>query len=617
LIRTIQSLRAGLRRYLMLVQNDGLVRASARGIRFLRRGDSDLPSPLVPARALDPADPATLASNSIHPSVAADLLEPAVVHNLVHGQGASTCFVVRVTSSDPPALERTIQSILRQTEPTWEILLSPARGVEVSLDDWLDIDWRIRRLPQPADDRNDLLHAAKYATAHFVGAIVQGDLVDDELVDAIAREARRYPDADVVYTDEARIRENERISDYFHKPDWSPEYLHSVNYLGRFTALRKALLLEAVAEPTSSIEASDYALLLEVTRRAASIVHIDDALYFASHETRRPVGGFFSDSALVEARRVLQTEARREDRLAVAVNGRLPGTLSVEWPIDSRTQVTLVILTGMRRRDVPGRGNIVLATHFVRSIIERSTFSGYRILLIDDGEVPADLRALLTQHGHETRSYQAAGAFSFAHKANFGIRLVEEGLVILLNDDMEVMESDWIQAMAGLALRREIGTVGARLLYPDGALQHAGIALGYHGATGHILHRAPSDGSEYGGFASVVRNVSAVTGAAMAFRKSVFDELDGFDERFSVDYNDVDFCLRLGQTGYRVVVTPGASLYHFHNSSLQRTHEDKAERQAFISRWGPEIERDPYFSKHFQRRHNDLPLLPSDGGADG
>jgi GT2 family glycosyltransferase len=130
-----------------------------------------------------------------------------------------------------------------------------------------------------------------------------------------------------------------------------------------------------------------------------------------------------------------------------------------------------------------------------------------------------------------------------------------------------------------------------------------------------MLHKVNGDGSEYGGFASIERNFSAVTAAAIAFRREVFDEAGGFDEFFRVDYNDVDFCLRLGDLGYRVVLTPAATLYHFHNSSFQRDHDNGQEKEEFVRRWVKKIDRDPFFSKNFQKKHHDLPLVHSDIGT--
>jgi O-antigen biosynthesis protein len=613
LIRLLRSLSSGFRRYLLLVRTGGLVRATERGVRFLWRSDTGSLLDVISERALDPFNSSTLAPATLKvSSIDVDRERRIALDDAFDGRGGSVCFVVRVTSDNYLAIERTVRSILCQTEPSWEILLSLDPGLGPICDMWPGVDERVQLLLGPIDGRNDLLRAALQTSSRFVGAVAQGDLIEVDLVAAICREVRLHQDADVIYTDEARILENSQTGDPFFKPDWSPDHLQSANYLGRFVALRTSLLLETVVAPITSIEASDYAVLLEVTRRAGRIIHIDEVLYLRAEDRDRSIGGFFSDAATVEARQVLQDHVRRENPLAAVNDGLVAGSLHVRWPIPPETAVTLVILTGMHRRQVPGRGNIVLVTHFVQSIIESSTFHGYRILVVDDGEIPDELRALLSRHGHAHCTYRGKGPFSFARKANFGVSLVEDGVVILLNDDMEVIDPAWIQELAGLALRPNIGVAGARLLHIDNTIQHAGVIIGFHGDAGHIFHHAVASGGEYGGFASIVRNFSAVTGAAMAFRKSVFDELGGLDEQFGIDYNDVDFCLRLASAGYRIAVTPAASLYHFHNSSLKRTRAKQNERRAFVTRWSREIERDPYFNKHFQKRNHDLSLLLSD-----
>ena len=159
---------------------------------------------------------------------------------------------------------------------------------------------------------------------------------------------------------------------------------------------------------------------------------------------------------------------------------------------------------------------------------------------------------------------------------------------------MEVIAPDWIEALVGHALRPEIAVVGGKLLFPDHRIQHAGISTGLNGSAGHVFMNSASDQLEYGGYASVIRNYGAVTGAVMAYRKELFDQMGGFDEFFRVDYNDIDFCLRCIQAGYRVVFTPHAQLFHFHNSSFKRKHDRSAERKEFLARWHDVVERDPY-----------------------
>ncbi|RYF38834.1 MAG: glycosyltransferase, partial [Comamonadaceae bacterium] len=344
-------------------------------------------------------------------------------------------------------------------------------------------------------------------------------------------------------------------------------------------------------------------------RRARNIAHIDEPLYIRATATQQPVGGFFSERALSEARSVLETDIRHENdgaRARIATSAAGKKSLHALWPVPTDVPITLLILSGMHKRELPGKGVVTLATNFVRSIIEKSSAERYKIIVVDDGFVDDDLRELLAAHGHSTHTCPKSEPFSFARKANFASSLVSSGIVFLLNDDLEVISPDWIQELAGQAARPAVGAVGCRLLFGDGSLQHAGIGVGFHGSAGHMFHRAPADGLEYAGFASIDRNYSAVTGAVMAYRKEVFDQVGGFDEQFRTDYNDLDFCLKCVARGLRIVYTPSATLYHFHNSSLKREHDSSPELKAFLARWSQVVKRDPYFSKNFQTQSAEL-----------
>jgi GT2 family glycosyltransferase len=333
---------------------------------------------------------------------------------------------------------------------------------------------------------------------------------------------------------------------------------------------------------------------------ARGIGHIEDVLYVREREIEIPAGGFFSPEALEPARNVLKTHLAKENPNVEVVGHPNPGSLQVKWPIPEELEVTLLILTAMQERTVPGRGHLVLATNFVRSIIAKSTFKGYRIIVVDDGHVPDDLRDLLAAHGHSTRTFTKNGEFSFAEKSNFATSLVSSGVALLLNDDLEVIAGDWIEALVSHAVRPDVGVVGGKLLFPNDTIQHAGISTGLNGSAGHVFMNSPSSELEYGGYASVDRNWGAVTGAVMAYRKDFFDQMGGFDEFFRVDYNDIDFCLRCVKAGYRVVFTPHASLYHFHNSSFKRKHDKSTERQEFLARWQRVVDRDPYCGLHLR-----------------
>ena len=201
--------------------------------------------------------------------------------------------------------------------------------------------------------------------------------------------------------------------------------------------------------------------------------------------------------------------------------------------------------------------------------------------------------------------------FSFPRKANFAWRQARGRHIVLLNDDMEVVSRDWLGAMLEPLQDAAVGVVGAKLYFPDARIQHVGIVLGIHETAAHVYYGFPAGTVGYNLFTHVIRNYSAVTAACMATRIDVLERIHGFDEAFAVDFNDVDFCLRAIQAGYRVVYTPFAELLHFEGSSLQRRHQDPRELKLFADRWSAWMACDPYYNPSLTLRDVDFSMDPA------
>ena len=518
-------------------------------------------------------------------------------------ENTTISFVLVVDQGNPDDIERSIQSCLRQTAPSWEVVFLVSPHTSAAVDRWLDGDWRFRRHASPNENLSiQLIDAAACSTCEFVGLLQEGDAVDDDLVRLIGNHTRKDPIVDIVYSDELQHyadRPSHPLA--IRKPDWSPVNQRSVNMLGRFCAIRKSIVLQLPRWETTSLAAAEYGMLTEASCRARKIVHICEILYQRSPRNVQRPGGFFDADTLKQVRTGMQSLLSRERPRHVAVANLRNHSINIIPPIPAETEVTLVILTGLRRREIPGRGNLLLVENCVQSIIEKTSFRNFKLIVVDDGDLPDSLAQYLRAHGQTSVSYSGVGPFSFAKKSNFATSLANSGIVVLLNDDLEVIAPDWLDWMVGFACQPEVGVVGAKLLYPNDSIQHAGITIGMNGACGHIFHDLPDDGSEYLGLASIDRNCSAVTGAAMAYRKDFFEEMGGFDEFFRVDYNDIDFCLRCVDQGYQVVFASQALLYHFHNSTFKRPHDDSKERAEFISRWTGYVDSDPHFTREMLR----------------
>lgn len=441
--------------------------------------------------------------------------------------------------------------------------------------------------------------AAEFATGQFIGFLDHDDTLEVNALECIVRAISTAPDEiDLIYSDEDKIEPDGSYSDPYLKPGWSPEHLRSVMYVLHFFVIRKRIFLELGGLRHEFSGAQDYDLALRATAVARRIYHIPRILY----HWRKIPGSAAAEvdakpQALLNAKLALENHVSSISPGATVTGGQLPGTFRVHWPTDKIDAVTLLIPTNAKTAEIEGRGSILLIQNFIRSIVEKSTFRNYRLLVVDNHNLPAEARSYIEDIGGEVASYRYEGRFNFSRKLNFSFSAVRTENVIILNDDLEVISPDWIEALLSFSAMEEIGAVGARLLYPNGKIQHAGMALTPDGSCAHVFHNLPKGQVGYYGYTHLIRNYSAVTGAVLATRMSLIRRLGGFREQFATDFNDVDFCLRLRSLGYRIVYTPYAELYHFEGSTLKRSAADPLEREFFLSQWREMAENDPYFSR--------------------
>ena len=233
-------------------------------------------------------------------------------------------------------------------------------------------------------------------------------------------------------------------------------------------------------------------------------------------------------------------------------------------------------------------------------MVERTSGVRYELIIVDNGHLSAASEAFLATVPHRRITYSYEEPFNFAAKVNFAVSQARGEHIVLLNDDTEVISDEWVLSMLELSQQPDVGVVGAKLYFPDGRLQHVGVVIGIGGGACHIYWGENRDHPGYYGGAKVIREFSAVTGACVMTRRSVFDEVGGFDEAFRTDFNDIDYCLRARERGYRVVFTPVAELYHFEGASFGSRERivNMHEVSLFASRWAAIIANDPYYSPH-------------------
>ena len=433
--------------------------------------------------------------------------------------------------------------------------------------------------------------------AEWIVLIRPGYRLHHNALAEVADRLEREPGVDLLYTDEDRIDESGAHHDPLFKPQFSPELLLSRDYLGGLLVVRRETL-----EQSGGMRAGAgwFDLVLRVSERARLVRHIPLVLSHAGParcaDHRWPATSRQALEAAV-ARRGLDATLRRGGR---------PQTYRVQHAVDPEAPVTIV---------VPTRDRVDLLQRCVTSIRNHTRHRAYEILVICNScEERATFEYLDAASARgELRFVRHDVPFNFSELNNFAVKeQTEAPYLLFLNNDVEVLADGWLTAMLEHAQQERIGAVGARLLYRDGTIQHAGIVLGIMGGAGHAMRGQPLDHPDPLARADVVRNCSAVTAACLLTRRELFLASGGFDESFGVAFNDVDLCLRLSGQGYRIVYTPYASLFHAESSSRGRDDSPAAferyrrELKRMLDRWGDRMLVDPYYNPNLAEWREDF-----------
>ncbi len=485
-------------------------------------------------------------------------------------------------SANQEWLTASIESIRGQWYDNWELCIACEDASQPSLTAMLnrcvDADARITMTPRGADLRDSL-------RGEFITLLDQsGQLAADAFYEVVRR-LNRVPLLDLFYWDEDLIDRGGRRTEPFFKPDWSPDLLLSMNYFGECFVLRRTLLEGSGCMPGS------YSLALRVVERTDRIVHIPNVLYH-----RRDIApSSVSDQRDSRSVRAISDALRRRGKHA-RVEAIGPGLHAVRYHISGEPLVSILI---------PTRDNLPLLRQCLDSIRRTTDYKNYEIIVLDNESREPQTLQYFKEPEDRVQIRHCPGRFNFSAINNKGAAGAKGDFLLFLNNDTQVMRPEWLRAMIEQAQRPEVGAVGAKLLFADGRIQHAGIVLGISGLVGHAFRHQPGHVKHYFGLSDVIRNCSAVTAACMMMRRSAFEEVGGFEEQLSVEFNDVDLCLRLRQRGYLIVYTPLALLHHYESSTRRRTHVF-SDQTLFLERWGSCLRSgDPYYNRNLTLAHED------------
>ena len=513
---------------------------------------------------------------------------------------------------DPPVeyLEAAIASVINQVYGNWELCIADDKSTNLQvrrvLTAWGERDPRIKVkfCPEHGHISRTTNAAASTADGDFVLFLDHDDELTADALGEIALYVAEHPQTDFVYSDSDKIDTSGHRYHPEFKPDFSPDLLLSYMYFTHVCAVRRELF-EKIGGVRPGFEGSqDYDLALRATEQARHVGHIPSILYHwrsvagstATNGAAKPHSFIAGQTAVQEAldRRGIGGKAYQPEW---ALAGGL-GIFSAEFPDDGPSVAILI----------PIKNRLELLKRCLKSL-EKTTYQNLQIVIVDNESDDGDTKEFLAETTHRVLPVNTGGRFSFAALNNRAAAAVDAEFILLLNNDTEVIEPRWLSRMVGHARAAGVGAVGARLLYPDGRVQHAGIVHGlHHGLAGHAFKLSAGWDNGYLSHARLTRNYSAVTAACLLTPRKLFLEQGGLDEnQFAVAYNDTDYCYRLIDSGYRCVYVAGAELLH-HEGLTRGFVDDPKEVATFRRKYGQRI--DPYYSPHLSMEDERFRIQP-------
>ncbi len=489
------------------------------------------------------------------------------------GEGRPIRLILPAAPADRTLVVRTIESLRAQTASAWTLLVAWSEGVDGPAD--FASDERVLHRTWPESGRLGDLHDG----ADVVGFLAPGDRLTDDALACLAAEIGG--DVELIYADEVvdGAPPQPRL-----KPDWSPDLALLEGYQGRPTLYAGALLARLAERPLGPPETFlvDLSVAAAGMAQPACVAHLPRVLCHSADPAPKP------DRAAALRRHLAETGSNASASVR-------DGILDLDWPLPDPAPLVSVI--------IPSKDRLDLIARSARGVLHETAYAPLELIIVDNGSTDAEVLAHYAglQADPRVRIEHYSASFNFSAMVNAGVAVARGAIVVLLNNDVAILREGWLEALVRQACRTSVGAVGAKLLYENGALQHGGVVVGLGGRAGHILRRRPGDVPGHLGRMRVAHEVSAVTAACLAVRKDLYDSVGGFDaEAFPIDFNDVDFCLRLGAAGHRTIWTPRAVLSHL--ESVTRgppTGEERLrferEGDRFAARWRDIVRHDPFY----------------------
>lgn len=438
--------------------------------------------------------------------------------------------------------------------------------------------------------------AISLSTGDYVAFCDHDDVISINALYEVVK-AINSSDADFIYTDEDILENGIRKNPHF-KPDFSPDLLTSYNYICHLCVVKRKLLDEVGLLNKEFDGAQDYDFVLRATEKAKNIVHIPKVLYhWRAHETSTSYSSSAKEYVYMAGKRAIEEHFKRINIKAKVEILDEPGRYRVKYDVIGNPKISIIIPNKDSKSDLK---------KCIDSIL-KSSYQNYEIVIVENNSKTKEIFDYYDKIQKDNDNIKVVSIkidkFNYSLINNFGVKNSKGEYIVLLNNDTKVLSNDWMEEMLGICQRDDVGIVGAKLLYPDFKVQHAGVVVGIGGVAGHVNVNIAENEDGYFSRANVINNFSAVTAACLMIKRSIFEKIDGLDEKLQVAFNDIDLCMKVRKLKYLIVFTPYAKLMHY--ESKTRGSEDtpekikrfESEMDVFKSKWKDELDRgDPYYN---------------------
>ena len=518
-------------------------------------------------------------------------------------------------------LKQMIESLISQTYPEWELCIANAspdnEEMQRVLADYSAKDSRVRfcNLKENLGIAENTNRAFSMAKGEFMGLLDHDDLLAPNALYEIVQALQDHPQADALYTDEDKV--TTELDEHFQphlKPDFNLDLLRSNNYICHFFVVRRSIVEKAGGFRKEFDGAQDYDFIFRCTENAREVLHVPEILYhWRTHKASTADNPASKMYAFEAGKRAIEANLERTGTKGVVSHTQDLGFYHVKYPVQGKPLVSVII---------PNKDEKETLQTCMEMLNSNTSYQNFEIIIIENNSTTDEIFRYYKELSKDPRIHLLRWGKEFNYSAinNFGVAHAKGEYLLFLNNDIKSINPDWMEELLGVCQRPEVGGVGAKLIYPDNTIQHAGCVVGMGGIAGHMFVDMPADRTGYLHKASLLQDMSAVTAACLMMKKEVFEEAGGFTEELAVAFNDVDLCLKVRKNNHLIVYDPYAKLYHM--ESKTRGAEDSKEK---VRRFQTEIEYmrchwldilkngDPYYNKNLSLTKWNYSLKPIPG----